>query len=72
MATEVGEDVMAGGSTLLLALGMVLIIEGLLPLISPSGWRETMRRIAQFRDGQIRFIGLGSILLGLLLVLAAG
>jgi len=56
----------------LLALGMVLIIEGLLPLISPAGWRETMRRIAEFRDGQIRFIGLGSILLGLLLVLAAG
>ena len=57
---------------MLLALGMVLIIEGLLPLISPAGWRETMRRIAEFRDGQIRFIGLGSILLGLLLVLAAG
>jgi len=56
----------------LLALGMVLIIEGLLPLISPASWRETMRRIAEFRDGQIRFIGLGSILLGLLLVLAAG
>ena len=57
---------------MLLALGMVLIIEGLLPLISPAGWRETMRRIAAFRDGQIRFLGLGSILLGLLLVLAAG
>jgi uncharacterized protein YjeT (DUF2065 family) len=63
---------MAGGSTLLLALGMVLIIEGLLPLVSPSGWREAMRRIAEFRDGQVRFIGLGSVLLGLLLVLVAG
>ena len=63
---------MAGGSTLLFALGVVLIIEGLLPLISPAGWRETMRRIAEFRDGQIRFIGLGSVVLGLLLVLAAG
>jgi uncharacterized protein len=70
--TEAGMDAMAGGSTLLLALGMVLIIEGLLPLISPTGWREIMRRIAEFRDGQIRFIGLGSVLLGLLLVLAAG
>ena len=54
------------------ALGVVLIIEGLLPLISPAGWRETMRRIAEFRDGQIRFIGLGSVLLGLLLVLLGG
>jgi uncharacterized protein YjeT (DUF2065 family) len=64
-------DGMAGGSTLLLALGLVLVIEGLLPLIAPSGWRETMRRISELRDGQIRFIGLGSILLGLLLVLVA-
>jgi uncharacterized protein YjeT (DUF2065 family) len=64
-------DGMAGGSTLLLALGLVLVIEGLLPLIAPSGWRETMRRISELRDGQIRFIGLGSILVGLLLVLVA-
>lgn len=56
---------------MLLALGLVLIIEGLLPLISPSGWRDTMRRIAEFRDGQIRFIGLGSVAAGLLIVLLA-
>ena len=62
-------DAMAGGSPLLLAVGLVLIIEGLLPLLSPSGWRETMRRIADFRDGQIRFVGLGSVVIGLMLVL---
>jgi uncharacterized protein YjeT (DUF2065 family) len=62
---------MAGGSPLLLAVGLVLIIEGLLPLLSPSGWRETMRRIADFRDGQIRFVGLGSVVIGLMLVLIA-
>jgi uncharacterized protein len=55
----------------LLALGLVLIIEGLLPLISPSGWRDTMRRIAEFRDGQIRFLGLGSVAVGLAIVLLA-
>ena len=64
-------NAMAGGSTLLLAIGLVLIIEGLLPLLSPSGWRETMRRIAEFRDGQIRFVGLGSVAIGLMLVLIA-
>ena len=64
-------DAMAGGSPLLLAVGLVLIIEGLLPLLSPSGWRETMRRIADFRDGQIRFVGLGSVVIGLMLVLIA-
>jgi len=55
----------------MLAIGLVLIIEGLLPLVSPSGWRETMRRIAEFRDGQIRFVGLGSVVIGLMLVLIA-
>ena len=64
-------DAMAGGSPLLLALGLVLIIEGLLPMVSPRGWRETMRRIAEFKDGQIRFVGLGSLAIGLVLVLVA-
>ncbi len=64
-------DALADGSPLLVALGLVLIIEGLLPLVSPAGWREAMRRIAQFRDGQIRFVGLGSIAIGLALILIA-
>ena len=64
-------DAMAQGSPLLLALGLVLVIEGLFPLISPVGWREAMRRIAELRDGQIRFVGLGAVGLGLLLVLIA-
>jgi len=64
-------DALADGSPLLLALGLVLIIEGLLPLVSPVCWREAMRRIAQFRDGQIRFVGLGSIAIGLALILIA-
>jgi uncharacterized protein len=64
-------DAMAQGSPLLLALGLVLVIEGLLPLASPAGWREAMRRIAELRDGQIRFVGLGAVVIGLLLVLTA-
>ncbi len=62
----------AVGSPLLLALGLVLIIEGLLPLVSPAGWRDAMRRIAALRNGQIRFIGLGSVVVGVLLVVFAG
>jgi len=64
-------DTMAAGSPLMLALGLVLIIEGLLPLISPLSWREAMRRMADFRDGQIRFVGLGAVVAGLLLVMIA-
>jgi hypothetical protein len=51
---------------LLSALALVLIIEGLMPLISPARWREVFSRILAMSDGQIRFIGLASMLLGLL------
>jgi uncharacterized protein YjeT (DUF2065 family) len=53
--------------TLGMVLGMVLLIEGLLPLLSPSIWRRFIQQMAGLRDGQIRFIGLGSILLGMLI-----
>ncbi|MET0218039.1 MAG: DUF2065 domain-containing protein [Burkholderiales bacterium] len=56
-------------STLLTAVALVLIIEGALPFVSPSVWREAFRRIMAMSDGQIRFIGLTSMLAGLLLLL---
>jgi uncharacterized protein YjeT (DUF2065 family) len=49
----------------------MLILEGLMPLLSPPSWREAMRRIASMRDGQIRFMGLAAALAGLLLLSAA-
>lgn len=51
---------------LLTALALVLVIEGLIPLVSPARWREVFSRILALSDGQIRFIGLASIALGLL------
>jgi uncharacterized protein YjeT (DUF2065 family) len=50
-----------------LALALMLVIEGLLPLIAPSAWREAFRRVTEFKDGQIRFFGLASILAGVAL-----
>jgi len=47
---------------------LVLVLEGVLPFLAPRQWRDTMQRIAQMRDGQIRFIGLGAILVGILLI----
>lgn len=58
-------------TTLLLAFALMLIIEGVLPFLAPSLWRDTFRRITQLSDGQIRFFGLASMLIGLLLVLVA-
>ena len=47
------------------ALALVLVFEGLFPFLSPGGWRRTFQQILQLRDGQLRFFGLLSILLGL-------
>lgn len=54
---------------LLTALALVMVIEGLMPLISPARWREVFSRILAMSDGQIRFIGLASILMGLFALL---
>jgi uncharacterized protein YjeT (DUF2065 family) len=59
------------GTTLLMALALMLILEGLLPFLSPRLWRDAFRRILQMNDGQIRFVGLSSIIAGLLLLLWA-
>ena len=54
---------------LLGAAALMLVIEGLLPFLSPKAWREMFSRAAQMTNGQIRFIGLSSMLTGLLLLL---
>jgi uncharacterized protein len=50
------------------ALALVLVLEGLFPFLSPGGWRRTFQRLLVLHDGQLRFFGLCSILLGLLLL----
>lgn len=55
------------GSTVLMAFALMLIIEGALPFIAPTLWRDAFRRITQMTDGQIRFFGLTSMVAGLLL-----
>jgi uncharacterized protein YjeT (DUF2065 family) len=50
------------------ALALVLVFEGLLPFISPRGWRNAFQRLLLLQDGQLRFFGLCSILLGLVLL----
>jgi len=47
-----------------IAFAMVLILEGILPLLAPRAWRETFRRLVDLSDGQLRFIGLASIVIG--------
>ena len=52
----------------LLGLAMMLVIEGLLPFMLPELWRETFRKLVTLTDGQLRFIGLTSMLSGLLML----
>jgi len=56
------------GNSLWLAIALMLVIEGILPFLLPSVWRDTFRRLTEMSDGQIRFVGLSSMLVGLLLL----
>jgi uncharacterized protein len=50
------------------ALALMLVFEGVLPFLAPVAWRETFSRMIQMRDGQIRFMGLVSMLIGVLIL----
>jgi uncharacterized protein len=51
------------------ALALMLIFEGLLPFFSPRAWKRMFEQVFKLSDGQIRFIGLISMALGLVLLL---
>ncbi|HEY1089907.1 MAG TPA: DUF2065 domain-containing protein [Burkholderiaceae bacterium] len=51
------------------ALALMLLVEGLLPFLSPTAWRQVFTKMLGMSDGQIRFVGLSSMLAGLLLLL---
>lgn len=55
--------------TFLIAVALMLILEGMLPFLSPQTWREAFRKLIEINDNQIRFIGLTSMLIGLMLLL---
>ena len=54
--------------TLWVAFGLMLIFEGIFPFVSPHGWRDKMAQLMVLEDGQIRFFGLTTVLLGLFLL----
>lgn len=59
---------MSLGDIFLPALALMLVMEGVLPFIAPAAWREAFLRMTQFNDGQLRFMGLASMLAGLLVL----
>lgn len=56
-------------TTLLTAFGLMLVLEGILPFLAPKAWRQTFQRMVELKDGQLRFVGLASMLGGLLLMM---
>jgi uncharacterized protein YjeT (DUF2065 family) len=56
------------GTTFWLVMAFVLVIEGFMPFVSPGTWRKTFMQILQLSDGQLRFFGLASMLVGLAVI----
>lgn len=52
------------GDLLLPAIALMLILEGVLPLFAPRFWRGVFRQMTELKDGQVRFIGLASVVIG--------
>ena len=46
------------------ACALVLVLEGMMPLLAPRVWRDAFRRVTEVSDGQLRFFGLASVLIG--------
>lgn len=61
-----------GGEVVWVALGLVLVFEGLFPFLSPQGWRRLFSQILQLSDAQVRQCGLVCLVLGLLLIWTMG
>ena len=54
--------------TFLMAVALMLILEGIFPFSFPNAWRETFRKLLQLEDSQIRFMGLSAMLIGLIIL----
>ncbi len=52
----------------LVALALLLVIEGVLPFLNPSHWRDTMRKASELSDESVRWLGLLSMIFGIILL----
>lgn len=53
------------GASVAMAIGLVLVIEGIMPFVSPARWRDMLQKVGALADTQIRFFGLSMMLAGL-------
>ena len=50
------------------ALALFLVLEGILPFVNPQGVRLMLEKLTLLNDSQLRFVGLTSMLIGLVLL----
>ena len=60
------------GLLLASTIGLVLVLEGLLPFLNPGAWRRVFERAVQLSDAQIRALGLTSLAIGVAILLVFG
>ena len=53
---------------LLAALGLFLVLEGIAPFLSPGGVKRALARLLEVRDRELRIAGLGSMLVGIIIL----
>jgi len=53
-----------------IGLALFLVLEGILPFLNPQGLRRMLEVISKLSDAQLRFAGLTSMLIGLVLLYA--
>ena len=55
-------------SDLLAALGLLLVLEGIAPFLHPQGVKRALARVLTLKDRELRFAGLGSMLVGIVIL----
>ena len=60
------------GLLLVSAIGLLFVVEGLLPFLNPGAWRRVFERALQLTDAQIRMLGLSSLAIGVAILLFFG
>jgi len=51
---------------LLTALALVMVVEGIIPFVSPQGYKNTMQQLLAMPNNSLRYVGLGLMLVGLI------
>jgi len=53
---------------IVMTLALLLVLEGIMPFLNPSGFLKALRAISQMNEKQLRASGLVSMLVGILIM----